>query len=372
MADSALVTLYSKAYTGNYTKNRIQYSSIKEITIHHCAGIMSVTDLAKLWQRVGRKGSSHYGVSGNQVGQYVDEKDIAWTNSNWDANCRAVTIETSNSGGAPNWPVSDSSLQTLIRLVADIAKRNGLHPLVLGKSLTWHSMYTSTACPGPYLKGKLQYICDEANKLNEGSGGTVKPISSESIVLKIYAPSGAAISAGDVVLLENISKPLGITMKSEGGALITEQAVSAGDQITIIEKAKSLGLACEENVDKTDPLSPDAVTMRIGPASSGDRAAIQKKAQELGLGYREEEECCIVGPASAGDQVLVLTLAQSLGLPYEIYKPPETSSEVEELKAQLAEMTAQRDEALKRAQMAEKNAGQYLTMIEAAKTALGV
>lgn len=208
-------------------------------------------------------------------------------------------------------------------------------------------------------------------KVYEG-GSSVKPISNESIVLKIYAPSGAAISAGDVVLLENVSKPLGITLKAEGGALITEQAVSAGDQIVLIEKAQSLGLACEENVDKTEPLSPDAVTMCIGPASSGDRAAIQKKAQELGLGYREEEGGCIVGPASAGDQVLVLTLAQSLGLPYEIYKPPETSSEVEELKAQLADMTAQRDEALKRAQTAEKNAGQYLTMIEAAKTALGV
>ena len=66
-------------------------------------------------------------------------------------NCRAVTIETSNSGGAPEWPVSDTTFQTLVTLVADIARRNGLGKLVKGKNLTWHSMYAATACPGPYL-----------------------------------------------------------------------------------------------------------------------------------------------------------------------------------------------------------------------------
>lgn len=84
----------------------------------------------------------------------------------WEANCRAVTIETSNSGGAPEWPVSDTTFQTLVTLVADIARRNGLGKLVKGKNLTWHSMYAATACPGPYLSGKLQELVDKANTIN--------------------------------------------------------------------------------------------------------------------------------------------------------------------------------------------------------------
>ena len=165
--DSKLVTKFIPAYEGNYTKDRkAQGGTISEITIHHCASILTIDALGALWQREGRKGSSHYGVSETNIGQYVHESDVAWTNGNWEANCRAVTIETSNSGGAPEWPVSDTTFQTLVTLVADIARRNGLGKLVKGKNLTWHSMYAATACPGPYLSGKLQELVDKANTIN--------------------------------------------------------------------------------------------------------------------------------------------------------------------------------------------------------------
>lgn len=103
----------------------------------------------------------------NQIGQYVKERDVAWTNGNRAANWRAVTIETSNCGGEPDWPVSDASFNTLVRLVADIAKRNGLGKLVKGKNLTWHSMYAATACPGPYLYNRLDLLVERANALND-------------------------------------------------------------------------------------------------------------------------------------------------------------------------------------------------------------
>ena len=63
-------------------------------------------------------------------------------------------------------PVSDTTFQTLVTLVADIARRNDLGKLVKGKNLTWHSMYATTACPGPYLSGKLQELVDKANTIN--------------------------------------------------------------------------------------------------------------------------------------------------------------------------------------------------------------
>lgn len=166
-SDSPLVTKFIPADESNYNKNRASEGCrITEITIHHCAGNMTIESLGALWQNPSRNASSHYGVCNNQIGQYVHERDVAWTNSNRDANWRAVTIETSNNGGAPNWPVSDSSLATLKKLVADIAKRNNLGKLVRGKNLTWHQMYSATACPGPYLLSKIDEIVADANAIN--------------------------------------------------------------------------------------------------------------------------------------------------------------------------------------------------------------
>ncbi len=145
MNDSSLVTYTRQAYIGNYTPNRAaQGGGIKKITIHHMAGMLSVQELGALWATPGRQGSSHYGVNGAGIGQYVNESDVAWTDSSWTSNITSVTIETANSATGGDWPVSDASLQTLCRLVADIAKRNGLGTLVPGKNLTWHSMYFAT------------------------------------------------------------------------------------------------------------------------------------------------------------------------------------------------------------------------------------
>ena len=170
MSNSTLVNVNVPAYSGNYTKGR--QSKISEITIHHMAGVSTATGCGQLFQTVGRDGSSHYGIGNDgTIGQYVNESDTAWTNSNWGANCRAVTIEVSNSKTGEPWFVSDAALNSLIKLVADIAKRNGLGTLVKGKNVTWHSMYTATTCPGPYLLSKMDYIISEANKLN-----TVEPV----------------------------------------------------------------------------------------------------------------------------------------------------------------------------------------------------
>lgn len=165
MSNSNLVSKKIQAYSGNYTKGRT--SKITEICIHHTAGVMSIEGIGTLWQTVGRNGSSNYGIGNDgRIGCYVDECDTAWCNSNWNSNCRSVSIETSNSSNGGNWPVSDNALNSLIKLVADIAKRNGMGKLVKGKNLTWHSMYTATACPGPYLLSKIDYIIEQANKIN--------------------------------------------------------------------------------------------------------------------------------------------------------------------------------------------------------------
>lgn len=167
MSKSSLVDVNVPAFEGNYTKGR-SGRKIEQICLHHMAGRLTAEQCGKIFQQVGRYGSSHYGIGyDGRIGQYVDESDTAWTNSNWDSNCKSVTIETSDNDNS--WYVNDTTLNSLIKLVADIAKRNNLGTLVPGKNLTWHSMFTSTSCPGDYLRSKMQYIADEANKINCGS-----------------------------------------------------------------------------------------------------------------------------------------------------------------------------------------------------------
>lgn len=176
MSNSKLATETYYAHSGNYTKGREK--KISEITIHHMAGVLTAEQCGSLFQKKNRKASSNYGIGKNgEIGLYVNECDTSWCNSNWASNSRAVTIETSNSKIGGDWLVSDKVLNQLIKLVADIGKRNNLGTLVAGKNVTWHSMYTPTTCPGPYLLSKMNYIVSEANKIN-------KPITTEKVTTK--------------------------------------------------------------------------------------------------------------------------------------------------------------------------------------------
>lgn len=167
MSKSNLTQIVVPADEGNYTKGR-SGRNIEAITIHHMAGRLTAEQCGRIFQAKGRYGSSHYGVGyDGSIANYVDEEDTAWTNSNWDSNCKSVTIETSDNDNS--WYVNDITLNALIKLVADIAKRRNLGKLVPGKNLTWHSMFTNTTCPGDYLRSKIQYIADEANKINNES-----------------------------------------------------------------------------------------------------------------------------------------------------------------------------------------------------------
>ena len=170
MIKSPLATETYPAYDGNFTYGR-SGRKIEAITIHHMAGRLTAKQCGSIFQQVGRCGSSHYGIGYNgEIACYVGEENTAWTNSNWDSNCKSVTIETSDNDNS--WYVNDTTLNSLIKLVADIAKRNNLGTLVKGKNVTWHSMFANTDCPGSYLLSKMDYIIAEANKINSGVPST--------------------------------------------------------------------------------------------------------------------------------------------------------------------------------------------------------
>lgn len=169
MSNSSLATKKYMAHKNNYTVGR-SGRKIEKVTIHHMAGVLSAKQCGSVFQNGSRGASSNYGIGKNgEIALYVDEANTSYADANWDSNCKSVTIETSNNKTGGDWTVSDTVLKSLIKLVADILKRNKLGKAVKGKNITWHSMYAATACPGDYLRSKMDYIVAEVNKILDGS-----------------------------------------------------------------------------------------------------------------------------------------------------------------------------------------------------------
>ena len=165
MSNSSLVN-YTRL-SPNCTKmtNKVN----RKITIHHMACNISIEACGAGFADPGRGASSNYGIgTDGRIGLYVNESDRSWCSSNYQNDQQAVTIEVANDEIGGNWHVSDKAMASLINLCVDICKRNGIARLNFtgdaSGNLTMHSYFAATACPGPYLKSKFQYIADEVNK----------------------------------------------------------------------------------------------------------------------------------------------------------------------------------------------------------------
>ena len=148
MSQSSLVTRQWWANESNYTKGRTD--TIHGIVIHHAAST-SLDSVGQVFSQYGRGGSAHYGVKGSQIHQYVREEDTAFHCGDWPGNCCTIGIETVNSTGAPDWLIDEETFNTLARLCADIAKRNGLGRVKFGPNdvyptLSAHRDWSATYC----------------------------------------------------------------------------------------------------------------------------------------------------------------------------------------------------------------------------------
>lgn len=173
MSNSALIC-YTKLSPNRTSPRNHQ---IDTITIHHMAAVNATIEACGAgFAQSSRQASANYGIgSDGRIALYVDEADRSWASSNGTNDHRAVTIEVANSGGDPNWPVSDQAYAALIDLCADICRRNGIARLVWaasksdrvnhknGANMTVHQDFAATACPGPYLLGKMADIAAQVN-----------------------------------------------------------------------------------------------------------------------------------------------------------------------------------------------------------------
>lgn len=171
MIGSNLVNKYIPANQSNYTKGRGGHK-VNGIVVHHAAST-SLASVGQVFSQYGRNGSAHYGIKGSEIHQYVGEEDTAWHCGNFWGNQNTIGIEFVNNVGHPYWTVDDETLETGIKLIADIARRYNLGKLYINPNedcpkLSGHRDWAgaNTYCPGDYLYSKLQYICDRVNAIN--------------------------------------------------------------------------------------------------------------------------------------------------------------------------------------------------------------
>ena len=102
---------------------------VTRITPHCMVGQLTAEACGALFKKPSRQASSNYGIGTNgEIGLYVDEGKRSWCSSSADNDNRAVTIECASDAFAP-YAINEAVFKTLIKLLADICKRNGIERL---------------------------------------------------------------------------------------------------------------------------------------------------------------------------------------------------------------------------------------------------
>lgn len=96
---------------------------------------------------------------------------------------------------------------------------------------------------------------------------------------------------------------------------------------------------CTRDFTKEDKPMYTSDTLKIGPVSTGDRAAIRTLAESLVVAAVDDGDYIIVGPMSDGDRATVAGKALALGLGCEDYTAPEEPEEPQEPEVPAVDLT---------------------------------
>ena len=171
---------YTNSSLVNYTRLSPNHSgqrnhAIDTISIHCVVGQCSVETLGSIFADTSKQASSNYGIGyDGKIGMYVEEKNRSWCTSSSSNDNRAITIEVASDTYEP-YRVNDVAYKSLIKLLVDICKRNGIKKLLwkadkslIGQvdkqNMTVHRWFANKSCPGDYLYNLHYQIADEVNR----------------------------------------------------------------------------------------------------------------------------------------------------------------------------------------------------------------
>lgn len=175
MSNSPLVNY--KKISPNRTSPRNH--KIDTISIHCAVGQFTAKELLNLshfTKHNPKNGAScNYAIGKDgSIGMGVEEKDRSWCTSSKTNDHRAITIEVASDTVHP-YKVTDAAYASLIELLVDICKRNGIKELkwkgdksligqVSKQNMTVHRWFANKACPGDYLYNRHGKIAEAVNK----------------------------------------------------------------------------------------------------------------------------------------------------------------------------------------------------------------
>ncbi len=170
MSNSPLIS--GTLLTNNCYKPRAY--KITRITPHYMAWYTDAKTCCESFVPAARRASANYCIGKDgEIWLNVDEKNGAWTSGNYDNDNRAITIECANYNNSGNGHVygelPTATWNSLVRLCADICKRNGIAKCTytgnVNGVLTKHKWFQNTDCPGPWLDKQFDRLATEVNKL---------------------------------------------------------------------------------------------------------------------------------------------------------------------------------------------------------------
>lgn len=160
---SPLATPYQFEEFANDGEERWNSRNDTEITtvvIHHMA-MTNYDGVPEVWRE--REASAHYGIGPDgEIRAYVGEEKRAWHAGK--ANSYSIGIENCNISTAPDWKVSDKTVDSLVKLIKDINKRYGRKMKIVGHQCAEGNSPSSTECPGPSLIPRLSEIIKRVNE----------------------------------------------------------------------------------------------------------------------------------------------------------------------------------------------------------------
>lgn len=263
--NSPLVT-YTKL-TSNHSGQRKHI--IDTITIHCIVGQWTAKQGCDYFANTDRQCSANYVVGKDgSIGLSVEEKNRSWCSggtdkygnpirvngiSGADNDHRAITIEVASDTTHP-YAVTDQAYNALVRLVADICKRNGIKKLLwkadkslIGQidqqNMTVHRWFANKSCPGDYLYNKHSEIAAEVNKRLGSGSGTSTPTTPSTP----STPSSGGLSAGTKLTLKNtplyVSSTTKNTSSSKTGTFYVWSNAVVNGRIRITNKTSNVGVS---------------------------------------------------------------------------------------------------------------------------------
>lgn len=210
--NSPLVTY--KRITNNKTSPRNH--AIDTITIHCIVGQWTAKQGCDYFATTDRECSANYVVGKDgSIGLSVEEKDRSWCSSSSSNDHRAITIEVASDTAHP-YAVTDEAYNALIKLVADICKRNGIKKLLwkadkslIGQvdkqNMTVHRWFANKSCPGEYLYSRHSDIAAKVNALLGDSSGETAQTPTTQTLYRVQVGAYSKKANADA-MLEKIKK----------------------------------------------------------------------------------------------------------------------------------------------------------------------